>query len=99
MTRISAVAQFAFSALIGLYLGAGHGASYTAATVAVAAGATVAARRSTRTLEVEFSANRAESIERVAVPGVVEDDFNRHVDGNIAGFTLDDVRHYAGTLV
>jgi ethanolamine ammonia-lyase large subunit len=99
MSRLAAVAQYSLAVLIGLYLGAGHHPGYVAATIAVAVGATIAARRSTRAVQVERSANRPEAVERDAVTRVVKDDLDRHVDGDLIGFTVDDVRHHAGTLV
>ncbi|MEY2966234.1 MAG: hypothetical protein RLY50_284 [Actinomycetota bacterium] len=99
MSRLAAVVQYSLAVLIGLYLGAGHHPGYVAATIAVAVGATIAARRSTRAAQVEPSANQPEAIERLTVARVVKDDLDRHVDGDLVGFTLDDVRHHAGTLV
>ena len=97
MTRTIASAQYLTATLIGLYLGAGQHIAYTSSTVAVTIVATVAARRSMET--ATKSARRAEPVESVAVTGVVEHDLDRHVNLDIAGLTLDDVRHHAGTLV
>ena len=99
MPHLAAVTQYAFAVLIGLYLAAGQHPAYAAATVTVTVGATIAARRSTCTARAKQSADRSEPVQSVAVARVVEHDLDRHVDGDLVGFTLDDVRHHAGTLV
>lgn len=104
VSHTHAATQYTLATALGLYLGAGQHLIYTGATVAVALVATVLARRSTaRAAHVATtsadSANRAEPVQSVAVTGVVEDDLDCHVDGDFVGFTLDDVRHHAGTLV
>ena len=104
VTRTIAATQYLIAALIGLYLGAGRHIAHTSSTVAVALVATIAARRSTaRAAHVgEFalvSGRRTEPVQSVAVPRVAEHDLDRHVDLDIVGLTLDDVRHHAGTLV
>lgn len=100
MIRIASTIQYLIAAFLGVYLGAGQHLAYTALTVTVSLVATYAARRSTRTAQArEESARGAESVQRVAVTGVVEDDLDWHVDLDIVGFTLDDVRHHTGTLV
>lgn len=97
MTRISAYAQYSIAGLVGLYLGADQHLAYTAATIAIAIAATCAARRSMQTAAT--SANRTEPVESVAVSSVVEHDLDSHVDLDVVGRTVDDVRHHAGTLV
>lgn len=97
MTRIAAFAQYSIAGLVGLYLGADQHLAYTAATVAIATVATCAARRSIQTATI--SANRTEPVESVAVSGVVEHHLDRHVDLDVVGRTVDNVRHHAGALV
>ena len=97
MTRTVTAVQYLIAALIGLYLGAGQHIAYTSATVTVSLVATVAARRSTRA--AHESAGRTEPVQSVAVTSVVEHDLDRHVDLDLVGLTVDDVRHHAGTLV
>lgn len=103
MTRAIVATQYLIAVLIGLYLGSGQHLAYTSATVSVAILATIAARRSMRAARVtgdaRLSARGAEPVESVAVTGVVEDDLDRHLDFDLVGLTLDDVRHHAGTLV
>ena len=104
VTRTIAATQYLIAALIGLYLGAGQHIAHTSSTIAVALVATIAARRSTaRAAHVgevaRVSARRAEPVQSVAVTRVAEHDLDRHVDLDLVGFTLDDVRHHAGTLV
>lgn len=93
--------HYTLGGMVGLYLGTGQHPGYTAATVTVAVVATFTARRSVeRTARAtDLSANGSEPVERLTVTRVVKDDLDEHADAHVAGFTLDDVRHHAGTLV
>lgn len=100
MNRLAPAAQYTIAALVGLYLAAGQPVAYAVATVTLALVATVASRRSNRSVAAaDVSACRAEPIESVAVPSVVEHDLDGHVDDNLVGRALDNVRHHAGALV